>query len=501
MQIAQVLANYSLGGAYMLRRAMGKIKAEEMATQRDDFMAGASARGIDADQAGSIFDLMEKFAGYGFNKSHSAAYALVSYQTAWLKCHYPAHFMAAVLSADMQNTDKVVTLIEECRSMHIPLVVPSVNVGAYNFTVNKQREIVYGLGAIKGLGEGPVNSIIMARQQGGPFTSLLDFCQRVDARSLNKRALEALIRAGALDCLQPGDPDTARATLTASMADSLQAAEQASRNQAAGVLDMFGDISPVAETQQMRTVAAARPWTQRRRLSAEKETLGLYLSGHPIDEYLDELKYLTRDRLANVKPERESQMLAGLVVAMRTMKSKRGDTIAFLTLDDRSARLEVSLGGKEYEQYRELLKNDEILIVDCLVNIDDYSGSMRGRVKGLSTLQEARQQHVKSLSLTVNQQELPANFVSRLCAALEPYRMPETAANTSNNDYNTLQDMPSPSACPVFIHYSRTDISGEIALSRDWAVRLEQDLLQRLQEEFGKKNVVVNYRQATDYGN
>jgi len=493
MQIAQVLANYSLGGADMLRRAMGKKKAEEMAKQRDDFMAGASARGIDAGQAGAIFDLMEKFAGYGFNKSHSAAYALVSYQTAWLKCHYPACFMAAVLSADMQNTDKVVTLIEECRSMHIPLVVPSVNLGAYNFTVNEHREIVYGLGAIKGLGEGPVSSIISARQQGGPFASLLDFCQRIDTRSINKRALEALIRAGALDCLQPGDPDSARATLTANMADSLQAAEQASRNQAAGVLDMFGDISPVAEPQHAQTIAA-RPWTQRRRLSAEKETLGLYLSGHPIDEYLDELKHLTKDRLVNLKPERESQMLGGLVVAMRTMKSKRGETIAFLTLDDRSGRLEISLGGKEYELYRELLKNDEILIADCVINIDDYSGSMRGRVKRLSTLQEARQQHVKSMSLTVEQHELPVNFVSRLAAVLEPYRMPETAANVSNSDF---RDAPSAALCPVLVHYRRNEISGEIALSRDWAVRLEQDLLQRLQDEFGKKNIAINYRQGS----
>jgi len=501
MQIAQVLANYSLGGADKLRRAMGKKKAEEMAKQRDDFMAGASARGIDAGQAGAIFDLMEKFAGYGFNKSHSAAYALVSYQTAWLKCHYPAYFMAAVLSADMQNTDKIVTLIEECRNMHLPIVVPSVNVGAFNFTVNAQREIVYGLGAIKGLGEGPVNSIISARQLGGPFVSLLDFCQRVDARSLNKRALEALIRAGALDCLQRGDPDSARATLTANIADSLQAAEQASRNQAAGVFDMFGDISPVSATQQARSITKVQPWTQRRRLSAEKETLGLYLSGHPIDEYLDELKYLTKDRLANLKPERESQMLAGLVVAMRTMKSKRGDTIAFVTLDDRSARLEVSLGGKEYEQYRELLKNDEILIVDCQINIDDYSGSMRGRVKRLSTLQEARQQHVKSLSLIVKQQELPVDFVSRLSAVLEPYRMPGAAVNASNTHNNGFQETPPASPCPIFIHYRRNDISGEIALSRDWAVRLEQDLLQGLQDEFGKKNIAVNYRQEADYEN
>ncbi len=501
MQIAQVLANYSLGDADMLRRAMGKKKLEEMAKQRDDFMTGASSRGVNANLAGSIFDLMEKFAGYGFNKSHSAAYALVSYQTAWLKAHYPAYFMAAVLSADMQNTDKVVTLIEECRSMKLPLVVPSVNIGAYNFTVNDEREIVYGLGAIKGLGEGPVSSIIHAREQGGPFVSLLDFCQRLDTKTLNKRALEALIRAGALDCLQPGEPDLARATLMANLGDSLHAAEQASRNSAAGVVDMFGDISPVAGqvNNTMLSRKAVRPWSQQERLAAEKETLGLYLSGHPIDEYLEELTHITRDRLANVKPERESQMIAGLVVGVRTMKSKRGDLLAFLQLDDRSARLEVSLGAREYEKYRELLKHDEILVVECLISIDDYTGNMRGRVKNLLPLQEARQQLVKSLSLHLSRQHMQANFSSRLSSILQPYRLPqqepvqqEVAVASSQNGQPAQMDA-APAACPVIIHYSRDNISGELQLAREWSVRLEQGLLQRLRDEFGKKSVVINY--------
>ncbi|MGH8467102.1 MAG: DNA polymerase III subunit alpha, partial [Pseudomonas sp.] len=275
MQIAQVMAGYTLGGADMLRRAMGKKKPEEMAKQRDLFLAGAAENKLDPALAGSIFDLMEKFAGYGFNKSHSAAYALVSYQTAWLKEHYPAHFMAAVLSADMQNTDKVVTLIEECRLMKLPLVVPDVNIGEYNFTVNSKHEIVYGLGAIKGLGEGPVASIIAARKAGGPFTSLLDFCNRVEARAINKRALEALIRAGALDSLQEGSKDVARATLMASIAETIKAAEQNSRNQSSGIVDMFGDISvpaPVAPQPGQRR--AVRPWSEQESLAAERETLG-----------------------------------------------------------------------------------------------------------------------------------------------------------------------------------------------------------------------------------
>ncbi|MDT8428642.1 MAG: DNA polymerase III subunit alpha [Pseudomonadales bacterium] len=481
MQIAQVLANYSLGEADMLRRAMGKKNADDMARQREAFMAGASVRQIDKALAGSIFDLMEKFAGYGFNKSHSAAYALVSYQTAWLKQHYPAYFMAAVLSADMQNTDKVVTLIEECRSMGLPLLVPSVNSGAFQFTVNAQHEIVYGLGAIKGLGEGPVKQIIAARNKGGLFTSLLDFCSRVDSRSINKRTLEALIRSGALDCLQAGAPDTVRALLMGSMADCLQAAEQSQRNQAAGVLDMFGDIDPAPALSDRQRRQQSRPWTQQQRLSAEKETLGLYLSGHPIDEYLEELQHLSRNRLAQLKPERESQLVAGLLVGMRTMRSKAGDSIAFITLDDRSARLEISLFAKEYEQYRELLQKDTILVVDCQVSVDDYSGDMRGRARQVMTLREARQRFARHMTLRLDRARLATGFAEQLASILQPYRVP-----VSEHE----EEVP---GCPVQIYYQRPGISGCIKLSTDWSVRPEQDLLVRLHEELGRQNVVLDY--------
>ena len=214
MQIAQVLANYTLGGADILRKAMGKKDPAVMAKQRDLFMIGAVARQIDKDLAGSIFDLMEKFAGYGFNKSHSAAYALVSYQTAWLKAHYPEVFMAAVLSAEMQNTDKIVTYVDECHAMGLKIVPPDVNVGQFNFTVNDTGDIVYGLGAIKGLGEGPIEAIISERQKK-PFESLLDVCQRLDSQAVNRRSLEALIKSGAFDNFMEGGPDVVRAALLA----------------------------------------------------------------------------------------------------------------------------------------------------------------------------------------------------------------------------------------------------------------------------------------------
>lgn len=534
MQIAQVLANYSLGGADMLRRAMGKKKAEEMEDQRSIFLSGAAARAIDANVAGSIFDLMEKFAGYGFNKSHSAAYALVSYQTAWLKKHYPAYFMAAVLSADMQNTDKVVTLIEECREMKLPLVVPDVNVGGFNFTVNTNGEIVYGLGAIKGLGEGPINAIIAAREQGGAFTSLLDFCSRVDLRSVNKRALEALIRAGALDLLYEADTDSTRAWLMATLADTVQAAEQRSRNQAAGVLDMFGDIAPVPETM-MRSgglvhdsasatrasVGSVRPWTQQQRLREERETLGLYLSGHPIDEFLSELAQLTRDRLVNLKPEKESQLVAGLLVATRTMRSKRGDNIAFVTLDDRSGRLEISLFAKEYEKYRELLQKDAILVIDCHVSMDDFSGSMRGRAREVLSLTQARQRFAKAVTLDLRAGNLSADFSRRLASVLENYRCPlpsqpepleavqtgalqtgtashagsyvnATSTADSANAAADISDQPRP--CPVRIRYQRPDIAGWLQLGDHWYVLPEQALIHELHLLCGNQAVSIAYR-------
>jgi DNA polymerase-3 subunit alpha len=500
MQIAQVLASYSLGGADMLRRAMGKKNAEEMAKQRGFFVEGASGRGLSEELSGSIFDLMEKFAGYGFNKSHSAAYALVSYQTAWLKKHYPAYFMAAVLSADMQNTDKVVTLVEECREMKLPLIVPDVNVGAFNFTVNGKGEIVYGLGAIKGLGEGPINAIIKARDSGGAFTSLLDFCRRVELRTVNKRALEALIKAGALDNLYQSDTDTTRAWLMSSLADTVQAAEQSSRNQEAGVQDLFGDIAPVPETVAVAGLQdgpgnqTIKPWSQQQRLREEKETLGLYLSGHPIDEFLPELRRLTRDRLANLKADRESQLLAGLLVATRTMRSKRGDNIAFITLDDRSARLEVSLFAKEYDRFRELLQKDAILVVDCQVSLDDFSGTLKGRAREVMTLTQARLRYASAVQLDLRSVALGRDFSQHLARVLTPYRVDPASVQAAVTPVADDAPAPVPIACPVRICYRRPDISGWITLGEQWQVKPDQRLIHDLQQLFGQQAVSIAYR-------
>jgi len=508
MQIAQVLGNYTLGGADILRKAMGKKNPAEMAKQRILFVDGAVARDIDADLAGSIFDLMEKFAGYGFNKSHSAAYALVSYQTAWLKKHYPAYFMAAVLSADMQNTDKIVTLIDECRSMKLTIVPPDINLGQFNFTVSGSSEIVYGLGAIKGLGEGPVGSILEARANG-PFTSILDICQRVDSQSVNKRTMEAMVKAGALDHMVAGDYDQSRAKLTAILPQAMQAAEQSSRNEASGVDDLFGEIAPegTGSAEEDTADIKVRPWTEQHRLGAEKEALGLYLSGHPIDEFLPELKHITRNRLANLRPERAPQEIAGLLHGVRTMKSKAGDTIAFVTLDDRSGRLDVLLGAKEYEKFRELIQPDVILVMECNVSIDENRGGMRGRGKEVRTLSQVRQKRARWLNLHLDQARLKNGFSTELESILAPYVMnsAEESLQAVAGDYppglrppgpgvaSALVDMEEVNGCEVLVRYQRSDSIGCIMLGQEWLIRPADDLIQRLRLEYGKDRVVLGY--------
>lgn len=300
MQIAQVLAGYTLGGADMLRRAMGKKKPEEMAKQRSVFEAGAIKNGVDGELAMKIFDLVEKFAGYGFNKSHSAAYALVSYQTLWLKAHYPAEFMAAVMTADMDNTEKVVGLVDECWRMGLKVLPPDINSGLYHFHVNDEGEIVYGIGAIKGVGEGPIEAIVEARQQGGHFKDIFDLCARTETKKLNRRVMEKLIMSGAFDKLGPH-----RAALMSSLEDALKAADQHAKAEAIGQSDMFGVLAEAPE-QVERSYANVPKWPDQVVLEGERETLGLYLTGHPITRYLKEIeRYAAGTRLKDLVPTPE----------------------------------------------------------------------------------------------------------------------------------------------------------------------------------------------------
>ncbi|MDO3382254.1 DNA polymerase III subunit alpha [Gilvimarinus algae] len=475
MQIAQELAGYSLGGADLLRRAMGKKKPEEMAKQREIFAAGAKGKNIDPELAMKIFDLVEKFAGYGFNKSHSAAYALVSYQTAWLKAHYPAHFMAATMSSDMDKTDKVVTFIEECRNMGLTLLPPDVNRGELKFTVDENNNVIYGLGAIKGLGEGPVDSIIAAREKGGPFKDLFDFCARVDPRKVNKRALEALIRSGAADSLGPArDLDADRAVMFAAITEAVKAAEQSAANASAGMVDLFGDVVPSAQSAEdaYREFSRVRPWSMKERLQAENDTLGLYLTGHPIDEYEHEINHLVSTRIANLTPDKNSQRIGGLVVASRTMKTKRGDTMAFITLDDRTGRIEIAVFADTFNECRELLVKDALLLVEGQVSHDDYNNALKMRADAVRNLAEVRQEKARALRLVLNAGELGAGLGARLKDCLEPYR---------------------DGRCPIVIDYLRSDARCQLTLGQEWSVRPEDELLQRLRHDFGLGSVKLQY--------
>ncbi|PBK05880.1 DNA polymerase III subunit alpha [Pseudomonas abyssi] len=483
MQIAQVMAGYTLGGADMLRRAMGKKKPEEMAKQRGGFIEGCANNGIDADLAGNIFDLVEKFAGYGFNKSHSAAYGLVSYQTAWLKAHYPAPFMAAVLSADMHNTDKVVTLIEECRSMKLRIKVPDVNVSEYKFTVDDAGDVVYGLGAIKGVGEGPVETIVETRKAGGRFNDLFDFCARVDLKRINKRVMEALIRSGALDRLGPffaeelqayqKQVDRNRAALMAAMEEAIASAEQTARSADSGHDDLFGDLlGPSAERDVYEPYRKVREWSFKERLRGEKDTLGLYLTGHPIDEYEREIRRFARQRILDLKPSRDSQTIAGLVFDLRVMKNKRGDKVGFVTLDDRSARIEVSLFSEAYLAAQALLQKDALLVVEGEVAVDDFSGGMRVRAKRVMSLEDARTGLLDSVRINIDGARHGEDALNRMAGLLKQYR----------------------GGCPVTVEYQRTDAAALLRLGDEWRVEPADDLLQGLRDQLGKDSVSLHYR-------
>jgi DNA polymerase-3 subunit alpha len=424
MQIAQVLAGYSLGGADMLRRAMGKKKPEEMAKQRELFLVGAKEREIEETVAGPIFDLMEKFAEYGFNKSHSAAYALVAYQTAWLKAHYPAAFMAAVLSADMDNTDKVVGLIEDCRSMKLEVLPPDVNTSKIHFTVANERAIRYGMGAIKGVGEAALAGIVEERQNGEAFTSLFDFCQRVDMKKVNRRVMDALVKSGAMDSLGGH-----RGSLEASIPKALHIAEQHRKNSDSGQDDMFGLMTVVDEHHDEEPLVEAPEWTEEYLLASEKETLGLYLSGHPIDRYVEELTKFVPKRISQLEaPESKGYqrneipvITAGLIVAIRTMKGKNGGRMAFITLDDQTARLEVRVFAEVYEQYQSVIQPDKLVVIQGKLGQDNFSGGLAATADTVYDITRAREMCGRALVITIENPDAKTDWLGNILSLLKEH--------------------------------------------------------------------------------
>lgn len=468
MQIAQVLAGYTLGGADMLRRAMGKKKPEEMAKQRSVFEEGAVKNGIDAELSMKIFDLVEKFAGYGFNKSHSAAYALVSYQTLWLKAHYPAEFMAAVMTADMDNTEKVVGLVDECWRMGLKVLPPDINSGLYHFHVNDEGEIVYGIGAIKGVGEGPIEAILEARKDGY-FKDIFDLCARTDTKKLNRRVMEKLIMSGAFDRLGPH-----RAALMSSLEDALKAADQHAKAEAIGQADMFGVLAEAPE-QVERSYANIPKWQDEIILEGERETLGLYLTGHPINRYLKEIERYTHGlRLKDVNPTPRGQMttVVGLVLASKVITTKRGNRIGVCTLDDRSGRLEIMLFSDALERYQHLLEQDRILIASGQVSFDDFSGGLKMVVRELLDISEAREKYARGLAISLTDGQIDEQLLHRLRGALEPHRS---------------------GTIPVHLYYQKDDARARMRFGATWRVTPTDTLLTDLRTLLGNEQVELEF--------
>jgi DNA polymerase-3 subunit alpha len=459
MQIAQVLAGYTLGGADILRRIMGKKKPEEMAKQRQIFVDGSVQRGIKAQLAESIFDLMEKFAGYGFNKSHSAAYAVLSYHTAWLKTHYPAEFMAAVLSSDMDSTDKVVNFIDDARSQELTIESPNVNASDFHFLAKDATTVVYGLGAIKGVGRSAIEAIVEERVTNGPYDDLLDFCRRVDLQRANRRVLEALIYSGAMDDLGEN-----RATLMHALPELIRAADQESRDRDAGQVDLFGAPTPTPMDGQPERLPE---WPEEQRLMGERDTLGLYLTGHPINPWIPDFSQFISSRLgglaeiyrpppnagdgSNRRQPGQPCLLAGLVLNVR----RRGSNMAFVSLDDQTGRVEVALYRDAFSRYQDMLQKDQILVVDGLLSLDRFSGGFQLKAQHIMTPDEALAEYARALQLTLG-------------------------SNPDIDPVKRILDAHRPGTSDVLISWVNGEAEANLRLGSEWRVRITRGLLDEL---------------------
>jgi len=462
MLVAQVLAGYTLGGADLLRRAMGKKKPEEMAKQRAIFTEGAIQRGVKEKVATQLFDLMEKFAEYGFNKSHSAAYALVAFQTAWLKHYHPAAFMAATLSSEMADTDKVQFFHQDCIDNGLAFLPPDINHSGVRFEPVDTHSIRYGLGALKGTGEAALGAILKARAEKGSFTDLFDFCRSIDKRVVNRRVIEALVRAGAFDAI-----DDHRARLLASVGIALEAAEQAERN--AMQSGLFDTCEFGGEGSTPSLVEVPR-WSERERLLNEKQALGFFFSGHPYLAYRADLQSFIKKSLSQLEPQRDPVLLAGVVVSTRTQMTRRGK-MAIVLIDDATAQLEVSVFNELFEAERSKIKEDELLLVEGKIQRDDFTGGVGIVADKLMSLCDARSLYARALHLCMN----GSSDAEKLRTLLAPYRK-------SGNG-----------ACPVRLHYHNTDAEVELGLPDAWRVRLDDALLAALEDWLTPENVKVIY--------
>ncbi|HJL65208.1 MAG TPA: DNA polymerase III subunit alpha, partial [Arenicellales bacterium] len=466
MLIAQVLAGYTLGAADLLRQAMGKKKPEEMSRQGEIFRDGAKERGIDERIAKHIFDLMEKFAGYGFNKSHSAAYALVSYQTAWLKSHYPAPFLAASLSADMENTDKVVVLVNECRNFSIEVVRPDVNRCFYRFFPVETEKILYGLGAIKGVGFSAIEAIEDARESGGAFADLFDFCRRVDSKRINRRVLEALIKSGAMD-----EMGSHRASLLETLPIAVDLADQQTRDQQAGQGSLFGEIEMESRVEVFKSIDV---WSDSTRLHFEKESLGLYLTGHPMDTFRDELNPLTKGSLETLSAENNGiKWVAGEIQVVRIMNTRRGERMAVITLDDGRAQLDIRIFPELYSRQREQLVKDQLAVVCGEITVDEYSRGYQMQADHLFSIDFLRKHYSSALVIKLNPADCGTPFFQKLEGMVDKYRG---------------------KGSPILFQYlTEAGESAALQGGEDWSIVVTPESFQSIAHVVGEENINLHY--------
>jgi DNA polymerase-3 subunit alpha len=458
MQIAQVIGGYTLGGADLLRRAMGKKLPEEMAKHRDVFVAGAEKNGLARGRAMQLFDLMEKFAGYGFNKSHAAAYALLAYQTAYMKQHHAAAFMAANLSAVMDDTDKVRQFRDDALANGLAVLPPDINQSGYRFTPVDLKTVRYGLGGVRGTGQGAIESILEARKQG-TFKDLYDFCRRVDKRLVNRRCTEALVRAGAFDALEKN-----RASLLATVGRAIEAAEQAERQ--ASQTSLFGEAD--ASHAGALALVPAREWDLRQTLTEEKAALGYCLSAHLFSVYERELAGFPRTPVNKLSTAGDRAWIAGVVATARIQMTRRGRMMMVL-LDDGSAQIEISVFNEFFEKHREKLKEDRLLVVQGKVQHDDFTGGLRVSAEDLLDLAALRERFASGLHLTMNGQA----DAKRLKEALAPYRAER--------------------GCPVLVHWENAGASCDVALGEAWRVRPNERLIGELSAWLSPENVQLRF--------
>jgi DNA polymerase-3 subunit alpha len=444
---------------------MGKKKPEEMAEHRLIFRDGAAKNGLSEQKADEIFDLMEKFAGYGFNKSHAAAYALLSYYTAYLKEHHPAAFMAANLSLAMDDTDKVKILVEDALdTCKLTLLPPDINLSVYRFTPvadegKKADRIRYGLGAVKGTGQNAIEAIIAARQDG-PFTDLFDFTKRVDKRQINRRTIESLIKAGAFDGF-----GVDRGILMASVGLAMDSAEQAEAS--ANQVSLFEmDDSGFDDSPEYVNVS---PWSEKQRLTEEKTALGFYLSGHLFNAYAPEARKFVKGKLADLQPARDPRLMAGIISGLRVQMTQRGRMV-IATLDDGTAQVEVTVYNEVYDANRALFKEDEFLAVQGKVSEDRFSGGLRITAEKVMDIAGARASFVKALRLSMNGQADAA----KLRELIQPFQQRE-------------------GSCPIVVQYTKNGALGELRLSDDWRVRADDNLRSKLSEWLSADNVWFEY--------